>query len=173
MTRPVRRAVLAAAALALLGACAHRPPPEATLTGRLAVRVEGRDDRSFSSGFELQGTAASGRLVLISAVGTTAAQAGWDGRQAWLLTADGRTDYPDLEALAVAALGEPVPIAALFDWLHGRPWSGASHAPLADGTRSFDQLGWRIDLSRHDEGWIEARRDSPTAIVVRARVERS
>ena len=70
-------------------------------------------------------------------------------------------------------LGESVPIAALFDWLQGRPWNGAGHTARVDGTPGFNQLGWRIDLSRHDEGWIEVRRDSPPAIVVRARLERS
>ena len=36
--------------------------------------------------------------------------------------------YADLDALAAAALGEGVPMLALFDWLRGRPWAGAPSA---------------------------------------------
>ena len=174
MTPGRRAAWVALGCAAVLAACASRPAPtEPSLSGRLAVRVEGHDDRSFSAGFELTGSPAHGRLTLISPLGTAAAQAGWEDGQAWLLTGNGRTEYPDLAALAVATLGEPVPLGALFDWLRGRPWSGAATEPRRDGLAGFEQLGWRVDLTRWDEGWIEARRDSVPVISVRAKIERS
>ena len=33
-------------------------------------------------------------------------------------------------------------MAALFDWLHARPWPAVPHKVTAGG---FEQLGWRIE----------------------------
>jgi outer membrane lipoprotein LolB len=54
--------------------------------------------------------------------------------------------------------------------LRGRPWPGALQFTLPGG---FEQLGWRIDLSRFAEGWVLASRERAPAIVVRALLERS
>ncbi len=84
----------------------------------------------------------------------------------------GETRYDDLDALARATLGEAIPMAALFDWLRGRAWSGAPATDRADGAPGFAQLGWQISLQRWDEGVLEAVRALPPVITVRARVER-
>lgn len=157
----------------LLGGCAS--PPAATdlaLNGRMALRVEGQPERSFSASFELSGGPRQGRLLLSGPLGTTAALAEWAPGEAFLSANGSRERYGDLDALAGAALGEPVPIAALFDWLRGQPFVGAPSAARVDGISGFAQLGWRIDLSRWAEGWIEAQRDAPPVVTVRARMER-
>jgi outer membrane lipoprotein LolB len=67
-------------------------------------------------------------------------------------------------------LGETLPLAALFDWLRGRPWPGAPSRPVA-APPGFEQLGWRVDLARFAEGQVDARRDRAPAVNVRARLD--
>jgi outer membrane lipoprotein LolB len=167
-------ALTAALAAALLAACATPPPAggaDQVLSGRLSVRVDGRPDQALSAGFELSGTAREGELVLNGPLGTTAARARWAPGAAVLRAGGAETRHADLDALATAALGEAIPIAALFDWLRGRPWPDAPASARADGAAGFEQLGWQIGLARRAEGWIEAVRSAPPAITVRARME--
>ena len=158
-----------------LTACASLAPPPATgvLSGRLSVRVDGQPERAVSAGFELSGNAERGSLLLSGPLGTTAAQASWSPGQALLRSAGSETRHPDLDSLGQAALGEALPMAALFDWLQGRAWAGAASAPRADGQAGFQQLGWQIDLARWADGALEAVRLAPPLITVRARVERA
>ena len=161
--------------LLILTACASLAPPAAApselLAGRLSLRVEGQPERSFSAGFELSGNNRQGELLLSGPLGTTAARARWAGDQALLASAGSETAYPSLDALAAAALGEPIPMAALFDWLRGRPWPGAPAMARDDGQPGFDQLGWRISLLQWAEGWLEARRLAAPVVTVRVRLE--
>ena len=174
-----RRASLALAALALgvLPGCASLTPPHAegtrVLTGRLSVRVDSQPVRALSAAFELSGDARTGALVLTSPLGSTMAQARWTPGDALLETPGAQTRYPDLDTLAERALGERVPLAALFDWLRGRPWGGAPSAALPDGEPGFMQIGWRVGLARYAEGWVDARRDAAPAVTVRARLDPS
>lgn len=157
----------------LLSGCASPPQADApVLTGRLSIQIEGQPDRSLSAGFELTGAPQRGGLVLTGPLGTTAAQAGWSPQGAWLIGDRGRIDYGNLDDLTQAALGEAIPITALFDWLRGRAWAGALSAPRVDGVSGFDQFGWRVDLSRWSEGWVEAQRLAPPTVKVRVRLER-
>ncbi len=164
--------VAAGASLALLTACASLPPPAAgALSGRLSVRVDGQPGRAVSAGFELIGDARRGSLVLSGPLGTTAAQATWAPGEALLRSGSGETRHADLDSLGLAALGEAVPMAALFDWLRGRAWAGAPSQARPDGRPGFLQLGWQIDLARWADGALEAVRLAPPAITVRARLE--
>jgi outer membrane lipoprotein LolB len=167
-----QRAALAcvATAAALLG-CATPPPPleGEQLSGRLSMRVDGDATRSFQAGFELAGTPERGRLLLTTPIGTQVAQAEWSPSEVRLVSSDGVRVYPDLESLAVDALGERVPLAALFDWLNGRPWGGAASTPTPPS--GFEQLGWQVDLARRAEGWVEARRVAPPVVTVRAKLD--
>ncbi|MBI5259284.1 MAG: outer membrane lipoprotein LolB [Burkholderiales bacterium] len=168
------RRLAATVAMAAMAGCASTPAPVPlgdTLAGRLAVRVESQPTRSLSASFELCGTPERGRLTLNGPLGTTAAQATWAPGQATLVTSDGRTDYPDLDTLSTEALGERIPLTALFDWLRGRAWLGAATIQRQDGTPGFVQLGWEISLARFTEGWVEARRIAAPVVVVRARVD--
>jgi len=156
---------------ALLAACATAPRPAPDLWGRLAVRVEAHADapaRSVSTQFELRGDAQAGELQLTTPIGSTAAQARWRPGLAELITAEGTRSFVSLDALAQDLLGEALPLAALLEWLRGRPWSGAPNLAFAGG---FEQLGWRIDLSRLADGWVLAGRESAPVVSVRARLE--
>jgi outer membrane lipoprotein LolB len=154
--------------LALAGCASVAPPPGELLTGRLSVRVDDDASRSFNAAFELAGTAERGSLALSTPLGLQVAQADWSAQQVRLRSRDGERSYPDLDSLAADALGERLPLAALFDWLRGRPWAGAPYSASASG---FAQLGWSVDLSRQAEGWVEAQRAAPPAVTVRAKLD--
>jgi outer membrane lipoprotein LolB len=166
-----RRVAACAAGLGLLTACSTTPAPTAALAGRLALRVEahqGQPARSFSAPFELHGDASRGQFSLFTPLGTTAARADWQPGQVLLVSDQGERRYADLDSLASDLLGEPLPLAALLDWLRGQPWPDASHKLNALG---FEQLGWQIDLGARSDGRLEARRAAPPAITVRVRLE--
>ena len=179
MTLVARGAGAAALALALLlQACATHPPPLPghVWSGRLAVRTDAAPDlpaRSMSGEFELSGDASSGQLVLTSPIGTTIARARWSdpvGAQGTPsrieLEADGGTTrYATLEDMMQRAIGDQLPLAAMFDWLDGRPWPAAPAQRSADG-RSFEQLGWHVDLAQlADNRLIDAQRPQPRPVL--------
>lgn len=172
------RSVAALSVALLLQACATHPPPLPghVWSGRLAVRTDAAPDlpaRSMSGEFELSGDASSGQLVLTSPIGTTIARARWSdpvGAQGTPsrieLEADGgTTHYATLEDMMQRAIGDQLPLAAMFDWLDGRPWPAAPVERGADG-RSFDQLGWHVDLSQlADNRLIDAQRPRPRPVL--------
>ena len=169
LRRGARRAPWLAALV--LSACATAPRPALELSGRLAVRVAAQAElaeRSFSSQFELRGDANAGSLQLTTPIGSTAALAQWRPGSAELVTGEGQRQFASLDALAEQMLGEPLPLAALIEWLRGRPWAGAPSRAEPGG---FEQLGWRVDLSRFGEGWVMAARERAPALSVRARLD--
>ena len=175
----VRSAALLAALL--LSACAsttHGPAALAgdSLAGRLAIRIdahEGAPTRSENAGFELLGGARAGRLNLSTPLGSVIAQARWAPGSVVLATPQGEREFADLDALTREVLGESVPVAALFDWLRGRPWDGAASVPTAPPAEAgFVQLGWAVDLARFGDGWVVARREGLPAVTVRARLDK-
>ncbi len=133
--------------------------------------MDGQSERAISAGFELIGDAQHGSLLLSGPLGTAAAQASWAPGEAVLRSGTATTRHADLDSLGQAALGEALPMAALFDWLRGRAWAGAPSQPRPDGQPGFLQLGWQIDLARWADGALEAVRLAPPAITVRARLE--
>jgi outer membrane lipoprotein LolB len=173
---PSRRALVAALATGaglLLGGCAA--PPRAAgdwLAGRLSVQVQAsaeQPDRSFAAAFELRGTDREGELRLLSPLGTQLAAARWSPADAVLATSDGELAFASLDEMALHSLGERVPLAALPDWVAGRPWRGDASRASAEG---FEQLGWSVDTRRHADGRITARRDSPPVVTVRIVLDR-
>ena len=171
-------ALLAALALA---ACASVAPVDlpaggASLSGRLAVKVDADGStpaRSETAAFDLQGTPQAGRMMLSTPLGSALAEARWSPTAVVLVTPKGEQRYADLNALTRDVLGESVPVAALFDWLRGRPWSGAASTATTDpADPGFRQLGWAVSLARFDRGLIVARRDRAPAVTVRASVDR-
>lgn len=165
----------------LLSACASLQSPNTAdeadrLSGRLVLRVDGRGGevpQVLAAGFDLQGNATAGRLDLASPLGSMLAQARWSPNQVSLRTPDGQRSFENLDALARQMLGEDLPLAALFDWLRGRPWPQApSGVSARDTGPGFDQLGWHVDLGRFDEGVVIAQREAPPAVSLRARVDR-
>jgi outer membrane lipoprotein LolB len=174
------RAAAALAAL-VLAACALPPksiesPTGETLSGRLAVQVPpegGADARAMTAAFELLGRPDAGQLNLSTPLGTVLGQARWSPNSVVLVTPHGQRAFPDLDALTRELLGESLPVAALFDWLKGRPWPGAPSAPtVPPAERGFRQLGWTVSLAAFDEGAIAARRLQPPEVTVRVRLDR-
>ena len=164
-----------------MGACASVPRDVASvagdsLSGRLAVRVEaseGAAARSETTAFELQGSAQAGRLNLSTPLGSMLAQARWAPGTVVLATPQGEQRFADLDSLTQEVLGESVPVAALFDWLRGRPWPGAaSVGSVAPAEPGFSQLGWSISLARFDAGLVIAKRERAPAVTVRAKLDR-
>jgi len=101
------------------------------------------------------------------------ARARWAPGTVALVTSQGETRFASLDELTREVLGESLPVAALFDWLRGRPWSGApSQATAAPAEPGFRQLGWVVSLARFEEGWIAARRDQAPVVTVRAKLDR-
>ena len=170
--RAARRVALALTLSVLLAACATPPQAGADLSGRLALRVAAHDGapaQSLTTQFELRGNAVAGELRLTTPLGSTAAEARWQPGRAELSSAEGTRSFAGLDALAQELVGQSLPLAALIDWLRGRPWPGAPSVARNDG---FEQLGWRIDVSRFAEGWVLAARELAPALSVRARLDR-
>jgi outer membrane lipoprotein LolB len=170
-----RRTLALLAVLAgLTAGCASTPPlPGETpwMTGRLSLRVDaspGAAAQSLSAGFELRGTGADGELRLNSPLGTRLASARWQPGSAMLTTPDGQRSFDSLDALSRGTLGESLPLAALPDWMSGRPWADAAHRATDSG---FEQLGWQVVLTRLAEGQIEARRAAAPAVLLRVRLD--
>lgn len=173
-----RAAALAAAAI--LSACASLPRPDdrpagESFAGRMAIRTEAgadADNRSMTAAFELSGRPEAGELDLSTPLGTVLGRARWQPGSVELVTPQGRTAYPTLEALTREVLGESVPVAALFDWLKGRPWAGAPSAPRPAPTPGFEQLGWSVSLAEFDAAVLTAVRQAPPAVTVRVKLDR-
>jgi outer membrane lipoprotein LolB len=166
------RAAVLALALALAG-CAQlqKAPPSATearLGGRISVTVAGNTHNRGTGGaasFELFGGPQAGRLELTSPLGALLARASWQPGLVTLQTPGDERRFDDLDALTRELLGEPVPVAALFDWLNARPWPAAPHLNTAGG---FEQLGWRIEPKL--PSLVATRLAEPT-VTLRARLD--
>ena len=147
-----RRRVLALAlssALLAAGCTTTRLSPmdsNAYWSGRMALQVLKDPPESLSAGFELQGSAQAGEMVLISPQGARLTQ----GQQ--------QIDSPSLQKLGSRLTGTELPIAALFEWLAGRP---------------AEAVGWQVDLSAHAQGRISAeRRETSPGAVLRIALDR-
>lgn len=141
--------------LALLTACATPEPRTVAASnewsGRLAIQVLKDPPESLSAHFELQGSAQSGQMVLLSPIGTSLARLQWQAEYARLEQGQEQVVGTSLQNLTTRLTGTELPIGALFDWLAGRP-SEAS--------------GWQVDLSSHAQGRITAERRLPAPVTV-------
>lgn len=140
----------AALLLALVLAGCAQPPRAPSVpgawSGRLALQVEGQSSQSFSAAFDLRGTPDAGELQLYTPLGSTLARLQWAAGTARLEQGGEVLESSSLDTLVQDLTGSSLPIAALFDWLQGRPAAAA---------------GWRADLSRAQDGRITAERLEP------------
>jgi outer membrane lipoprotein LolB len=158
----------------LFAGCVTAPPSRADLPwtqGRLLVKVDASPSRAASTAstaFELRGDSTRGDLRLLSPLGTSLASASWSPGHVQLATPGSQRQFVSLDALSQEVLGESLPLAALPDWLRGRPWPQAAHENTAEG---FEQLGWQVQTTGRTQGWIEARRSSPPAVWLRVKLD--
>jgi outer membrane lipoprotein LolB len=125
-----------------------------------------------SATFDLRGDAQAGLLELSSPLGTQIAAASWRSGRIELVTGEGMRRYATLDELAADAFGQVIPMAALLDWLKGKAWPGAPATALGGNAPGLEQLGWRVQLDRYDDGLIVARRNTPEpAITVRIKLD--
>ena len=115
-------------------------------SGRLSLRVDSEPPEAYSAGFDLNGNATRGALVLTSPLGNALGQVQWEPGKATLQQGDKFFERPDLESLTREMGGATLPVTAMFDWLAGH------ESPAA---------GWQVDLGSHQDGRISARRLSP------------
>ncbi len=173
-----RRLLLTAALVGGLSACAVVPPAAVsansdTLSGRMTVRIDATATSAasaVSAGFELSGNADRGGLDLNTPFGTTLARARWEPGSVTVHTPQDAATYSDLNAMTRALLGEDLPVAALFDWLRGRTWSGAPVTSSSSGAE-FAQLGWDVSLAQFADSWVSARRRQAPAVTVRIKLD--
>lgn len=141
----------------LIASCAHNKSVEgtfnvkdATWTGRISLRTSGnalQAKRQFAAGFTLTGSAQAGQLTLETPLGSTLAVARWQDNSALLMQGNEVHTYAHMDELTAALTGNPVPLAALFDWLHGR-------ATQLDG--------WTPNLTQWAQGRIGATLHAPS-----------
>lgn len=164
--------MLATALLALIAAgCASLPQDMPSLGGRLSLQVAahaGSPAHGVNAAFELRGNAESGTLNLSTPLGPQFAVARWTPAEVLLRSAEGERRFASLAELSVELLGEKLPLQALPDWLRGRHWPGAVHTPSEVG---FEQLGWRLDLSRRGQGFVTATREAAPKVSLRVRLD--
>lgn len=143
----LRRTCLLLWAGSLVACATPRPPTvSAFWSGRMALQLQSEPPQQWHAGFELQGSAEQGELLLLSPIGTTLAKLSWTPGAAHL-EQGGRTVLSDnLSGLSERLGGTALPVSALFEWLAGRP---------------ADVPGWQADLSGHAQGRLTAQRSQP------------
>lgn len=173
---------IAALALALTGCASIAPPPTVPtpaapesqrvipvrayrdaieLNGRLSVRYQqnGREEALHGS-FTWAQTTGQATVTILSPLGQTLATIEvTPGHSS--LTQAGRPPRvaADVDALAADALGWPLPVAGLRDWLQGFAMDGAGHRVIATPSTTTTVAtpeGWRI----HYASWQD---DDPAA----------
>ncbi len=115
----------------------------------MSLQVESDPPQSLAAVFDLKGSAAEGQLSLSTPLGNTLAQLAWSAGRATLRTPRETREYPSVDALLAEVTGTQIPVAALFDWLSGKP-------AVVDG--------WQADLSQHADGRLRARRSAPAPV---------
>lgn len=149
-----RRAALWLCALSLAGCATTRTPPvnaSAYWSGRLALQVQSEPPQQWSASFELQGSADQGEMILLSPIGIALARLSWTPQAAQLEQGGQITHGDNLSSLSERLQGTALPIAALFEWLAGRP---------------VEVPGWQADLSGHAQGRLQAQRSLPAPAAV-------
>lgn len=120
--------------------------PDSSWRGRLQVQVDSTPQKSLSAAFELHGNAERGSLTLTSPLGTTLAEAQWTPQDAVWRTATETRHFSSMGQMTEQLVGTPLPVAALFDWLHARPTTAE---------------GWHADLQDLPQGRLRAQRTQP------------
>jgi outer membrane lipoprotein LolB len=153
----VKRAVLAAVALAAACAQLEPKPPAGPLEFQLAGRLAARYESESFTGNVLWSHARQGDEMLISTpMGQGVARIVRDADGVVLRTAEPR-EYraANVESLTQKVLGFRLPLVGLGDWVRARPADGppfrverSSEGQL----RVLEQLGWRVEYLEYEAG---------------------
>lgn len=157
------RTWLAVAVCAGVAACTSVPtaPPGTadgafSRSGRFAITVTETDgqQQAVQGGFNWQDDGDRYRLDLTSPLGSIQARVEGRPGYATLTKADGAVfEASSPDALAEEALGGPIPVSLLRDWMRGRVVEGAVTDLQRDELGrpvSFRQADWQARLSRYD-----------------------
>lgn len=158
------------------GALAANSPHQLALQGQLSIKLlafQGLDAKGMSMGFFFNGGPQGGQLDLMTPLGSQVARVHWTPTDAWLQTDQGERHFATLGELSAEVLGEPLPLAALMNWVQGRPDPGLPDPTNATPT-SFEQSGWQIDTTDIGIGRLNAQRPASASlrgITVRIRLD--
>jgi len=130
-------------------------------SGRFALTVYDRSAErnrdSVQGGFTWLDTGAVLTLDLTNPLGSTLARVVVADNQAVLTRSNGqRTVASDPDALVAEVLGSPIPVSGMRNWLKGQRNSlgngqrMAGQAGAAQGAQTFDEAGWRVNMSDFD-----------------------
>ena len=191
--RAAARGLARLAALAALSALAACATPQQSKTapdmsadafsrvGRFAITVthDGGKTEAVQGGFAWRDDGRRYQLDLTNPLGSTEARVQGQPGSALLTRADGsRLQASDPDALVEDALGSPVPVSGLRDWLRGHLMADQADGLKRDAQgrpESFGQDGWQARLSRYDAQGprlLVLRREEPRrAISVRLVVD--
>lgn len=115
--------------------------------GRLQLKILHKKPEQFIANFTLEGTAEVGELTIYSPIGTTVAQASWDGNGATLLEGSQKHQFASMDSLTEKLTGASLPLPALMAWL-------TNDGPMVPG--------WEIRAENPDAGRrLFARRVQP------------
>ncbi|MCJ9712911.1 lipoprotein insertase outer membrane protein LolB [Bordetella hinzii] len=149
--------------LSVIAACTSLPKSQGVAgdtfarAGRFAItatEVDGRQ-QAVQGGFSWQDNGRDYVLDLTSPLGSTEARVQGGPGSALLTRTNGtRLQAADPDTLAEDALGSPVPVSGLRDWLRGRlasqPEARSVQRDDAGRLTRFEQGGWSAQLSRYD-----------------------
>lgn len=150
--------------LAVVAACTGLPQSQGvsgadafSRNGRFAITATEFDGKqqAVQGGFTWQDNGREYVLDLTNPLGSTEARVEGRPGSAVLTRANGsRLEAPSPDALAEDAIGSPVPVSGLRDWLRGRlsaqPEAQSVQRDDAGHLSSFEQGGWSARLSRYD-----------------------
>ena len=152
-------------ALLWLAGCAAPPSGSNTSSqteflryGRFALKAEefNRNPEAVQGGFTWRDTGVRFSLDLTDPMGSVIARVVVERTGATLTRANGEQIYAKTpDALMQSVLGQTVPVDGLRTWLHTikTPLPGMSMVVMDQDGRiqTFEQSGWRVQLSRFDE----------------------
>ncbi|AHV93719.1 outer membrane lipoprotein LolB [Bordetella holmesii] len=170
--------------LGVVAACSSLPKSQGVAgdsfarAGRFAITATEADGRqqAVQGGFQWQDNGQEFVLDLTNPLGSTEARVQGRPGAAQLTRANGsRLQANDPDTLAEDALGSPVPVSGLRDWLRGRlasePAAQSVRRDEAGHLARFDQGGWSVQLSRYDSAGPQLlmleRQEAGRRIVVR------
>jgi outer membrane lipoprotein LolB len=126
--------------------------------GRFALRVQRpmEEPEAIQGGFAWQDDGRSLVLDLANPLGNTLARVESGPSGAMLRESNGRETFAaDPDGLAAQALGSPIPVAGLRDWLRGHVAAEPRGQVTARDERSrptaFSQDGWDVRVSAYDD----------------------